>query len=286
MLAALDERGYHRLFRTISSYERKSAPNSNASRLLHLSEAHTLAVVMLAQLDIQVLEAFLMNPLPEESIKHPDRYQHTLVSKPSNDSKEQPGIYANYYAKPDGTGRTKAEYELFPFGINFACGFSDDPRNQLVRGGHQLTNSAGRLYRAVDGESEGDLVDDRVEYAFRGVLNVNRRRVRPHFDASGATQILPRAEVGWTTEMYTRCHEHQHFVLTPGIFALAGCVLLHLFADQDVHMMSRVLFYVVNSEQAANGESIGSQICASYQAYGGFNMAQARIHLGQLSPDY
>ena len=103
------------------------------------------------------------------------------------------------------------------------------------------------------------------------------RKMLEEAKAQHCNHIMFKPETGWACHGYRRCHEHKTLTSSPDVFRLAQLLLSYLFPDKGFKLHQYMVFDVLDVDHADIGESIGSQIGASYSTYGGFNAAQAGI---------
>lgn len=190
-------------------------------------------------------------------------------------------IYINYIADKEGKGLTRENFKFFLAAMKCAAGRCQDDPGRFVVDGVNLENGINlkfsncrkgavqSFYKHV-GKDKLATLEERTDK----FVDINTGMLRRAKDAD-IDHVMLKGEVGWTVSCYDRCREHRQMTKSPEVFQLARLVAQHLFPDQDFKLHQFVLFDVVQEEEASVGESIGSQMAAAYESYGGFNVDQA-----------
>jgi hypothetical protein len=260
----------------------KKAPNPRTSRILELPETQdALALYLLAQPSRDIVEAVLDNTLPQRALRDLDIRQpgemHTW--RESYD----PVIYLNYLADENGKGLTCDEYELFLESYLVAAGVKNDTtrakRRDLQAGIDVIwrTELGNKPTSSFFNDVSTSIWDAVKATASSGNELLSRARAA-HID-----HVMFKAEVGWSSKGYERCQTHRKLQDgSPDAFRLAHLLVRHLYPLRKFHLHQFYLFDIVRPEQAGIGESIASQMCTSYVAYGGFNGTQAGISVNEV----
>lgn len=264
------------------------------SRLLGTREWGVHARALLAQLLPEVVSAILDNTLPEKWVKNENNFRSKVRATyvPTTPGPDlDAGHYVNYLAKEDGTGLTVKEYNTFICGMDWACktimGVGNlARRNQDVAQKMQAfaDGITAEYAQLTNGRNISELVTDSSRKNLEQFVQVNRNRVLYWAKLRNTHIMLPR-EVGESKNVRECCKEHQQTGEgSPKIFRLAQCVLHYLGMEWKCkfQMFAFRIFKSLKPEHASIGESLLSQMCASYASYGGFNFVQAGISVAAV----
>ncbi|KAK5114563.1 hypothetical protein LTR85_010140 [Meristemomyces frigidus] len=286
MLKYLAKMDYCGVVDAIDKAEKAKAVKYNQSRIGVNPAWKGRALFLLAQMDYDVLTSLIDGTLPQRALGGLKNNVRIPAGKDKSwQGKMDPVVYANFIADRSGKGLTCDELEHFLGACEVAASLKVDPTGKYSEGGrtveqgvqqaYNLKRSAACKYndfyssvRSV--ESMGEVVKD--------IAKIYRRDVLPKARAAGCDHVMLRGEVGWSYKGYNRCEDHATLDEgSPAAFRLAQCVLMHLFPKRGFRLHQFVVFDIIDAVQAGIGESIASQMCASYTTCGGFNKAQAGV---------
>ncbi|KAF2170487.1 hypothetical protein M409DRAFT_19308 [Zasmidium cellare ATCC 36951] len=283
------------LLKAIGKAEKRSAMSEKSSRLLNTNLWPTVATYLLMQPAQPPLESLLDMTLPQRSVKaRGDQLHHTnrtpagCLRRPGRPDqwkgKKDPVVYVQSLADRDGCGLTCDEFERFLDAMIVGAKIKEDENgNFVVRNRSLVLGVVQGHYRYQNKhfyESLGKNTDNSLQILQERVsefVKVNRQILADAREQE-LDHIMPKFEVGWSGKGYQRCEDHRKLIPlggSPNLMRLAILVLQHLHHDRDFQYHQFVLFDVIRDVQAEVGESLASQLCCSYETYGGFNAAQA-----------
>ncbi|KAI5358094.1 hypothetical protein Slin14017_G114550 [Septoria linicola] len=282
MLKCLQQNDYRGMVEVIHNAELVHAQDYHNSRITDDKEWKQVALFLLAQRSRLVLEAILDGTLPERTLNGGDL--SGLIREPGDPREWQdcydPVVYLNWLAAEDGRGLPIADFEHFLTRFEAAAEL-DDVIDPNMRG--RINYQYGKIvnYRTPDGfyDTFENASMENYRDSVREILNAYRTRIIPAARALGLHYLSLKPEAGWSMYWYERAIDHRKLrSSSPHAMRLAHLVLNMEFPGRRFRMYQFCLFDIVHEEHAAIGESIASQICASYNvAYGGFNTKQAGI---------
>ena len=280
---------YVGLLSAIKQAERARAPNRNASRITtNINPGwERSALFLLLQLNQEVLRAAMNDTLPSRAMSDLKPFVRDLNRQMARSTDAgDPVIYANWLADRLGRGLSIGDYSTFIAAMESSVGLTTGDGYKFNNQGRDLVAGINLIHAGASGSRAkliptGELGElkttmaEFVKYNRNVVLNKARQR--------NDTEIMVRAEVGWSICGHRRAGEHNKLTqLSPAIFRIAYCVLQHLFPTRGFRMHQYVLFEITREDEAAIGESIASHLAGSYLKYGGFNVSQAGITVGKV----
>ena len=260
--------------------EKNKAPRPLVSRILsNESSVREFSLFTVAQPANDVIRSVLDNTLPQRALGGLQIRQPSPLATWHNTP--DPVIYLNYLADKNGQGLSCVEFEQFLEAYEMAARLEPltddfDVNGVSLRKGidaefSKNRSKAARFFDQLSNETT-------MKTAVQGIVAANRSYVLPAARRQNIDHIMFKAEVGWSYKGYERCGQHARLDITsPDAFRLAQLVARHLHPTRGFRLHQFILLDIVQANQAAIGESIASQLCASYIAYGGFNVEQAGI---------
>ncbi|KAK3643616.1 hypothetical protein LTR56_010126 [Elasticomyces elasticus] len=204
------------------------------------------------------------------------------------------GLYKLQLAPRNCIPLTKAEFDLLIEAMIHALKLNDRNDRAAARLKFELHGLSLvqriRMFWNVFFDQDA-LADDDKEYEFPGsdATKENLRKagqslikVYTEFlkDLPDGVKYIPiPAEVGYSINMLRRMRAHRKLVpkTSPPLFQFMFSLLNVLFPEKQFKIFPQVVFRATTPQQVPTGESIASHLCASYEAYGGFNSTQAGL---------
>ncbi|KAK4496890.1 hypothetical protein PRZ48_011339 [Zasmidium cellare] len=302
MLECLRSNDIVSLLELVESAEKKNAVNPNSSRIIKNCNWQAVAVFLVMQPERLALESLLDMTLPQRSInattaglQHTNQTARNLLRRPGNPDqwkgKKDPVIYVNALAGRDGCGLSCAEFDEFLTAMEVGAKMRSDDDGRFEKHGRSLIRGIVELHYKFQNSqfyetlgrdaSKKDKALQILQDRVRHFVKYNRA-ILADARAKGFDHIMLKFEVGWAAKGYSRCQDHKNLAprgSSPNLMRLAFLVLGNLFPDRGFRFHQFVLFDIGRDIQADVGESVGSQLCCSYDTYGGFNAAQAGISI-------
>ncbi|KAG9525486.1 hypothetical protein KCU93_g5896, partial [Aureobasidium melanogenum] len=288
MASCLKEPGGRlRLARYILKCEETYSPRIHLSRLTSRKRSTYTesALFLLSQIPNDALEAILNNTLVEKCLSQRLRLRQwqKIDFNTVHSEQNEPGIYVNYLADEEGKGPSIRNYETFVDNVYSAL----LGRNQTTSFPN-LIQRIDEAHRKLSGK-QTSLMDEVLEKkaaSREDMARVFRRAqlglIKVAKEQKATTISIP-AEVGWAKNMNKRVKQHRKFESSPYLFRIAQCVLSMMFdqpnAPRKYQMYSICIFRAFSWEHAEIGESLASNLLASYGKYGGWNFTQAGISI-------
>ncbi|KAH0030203.1 hypothetical protein KCU78_g3130, partial [Aureobasidium melanogenum] len=290
MLDAFDDLGFAGVALKIPQLDQDYSPYLRVSRLATpvVVEHSTL---LLSQLSPDIIRSILANTLVEDVTSRTVVLNDWNRIPRSRKEEDEPGIYANYFTKGNGTGLTVNEYEEW---VNVMCAIL---RKQPYKG-ETHKDMVTRVNNWFNSNTTGAKVVDLVEevhnsaytrYGKTGAainptidLNIfekSQKDIVASARRQNASEIRFFGEVGWAINVDDRCKTHGKLQGSAVMFRLAICVVGAYFSNYNFKMTSYCLFRVVSWIHAEIGESVGSHLVNSYAKYGGFNYTTAGLSI-------
>jgi len=275
---------YERAAHAIGEVERRKAVKYEVSLIGQDTKRwHEAGVFVLAQADRDVLQSAMDGTLPQRMLG--DLRNRAQGPRDATAWKDRPDpvIYLNFIADRDGLGLSCDDMELFLDALEIGARLKNDLDGRFTKSGKTLAQGVDYFFNLRGGHGQWttflQTVDqESLETVVCSLVTHFRTRIIPATRQAGLKHVMLKAEVGWSMKGYMRFQDHANLApSSPHALRLAQLVLWHLFPERHFHLHQVVLFEILAEEHAAIGESVASQLCASYTTYGGFNAEQAGL---------
>lgn len=285
MINAFNGADYEMLLTTMFRMEQQNAPDWNNSEFnIRQTDWKHDALSLLLELRRDVLVSILDNTFPQRALGD---LRGELRDPATSNKSVDPLIYINYIADRDGRGIPTAEFPKFLATLEVAAGLpcADAALYELeqravranmdhaYRQFHKFNNKRLPFFATILSKQANALQNSTRSY-------VAQQRIR-YTEAvrQGVSHIAFHGEVGLSRNGNDRCKDHKkmYITLTPPLLAVLQIAARTMFPQKGFQLYQYVLFRVFKASQLKIGESVGSQVGASYITCGGINSAQAGV---------